>query len=832
MKRFIGIITILILSMLCVIGANAEAAGEYSDNAELMKGLEIFPSDFDKSEDDKVTRADFIKYILNFRGIESEQYTQSIGFYDVDELASYSPAINAGVTMGLVSGYDDGSFRPEETIICEHAAKVMVLALGGDALLKTGQATVADMVNEFGIAVNADGKEEMTYGLLAELLKKGLSAKPLLLGTSEDKALEYSENDALWVYHKIEKRRGIITANNLTGLKSENDASGQKGYIKLDGEEMQYDTENYGDILGKHMEAYVCLEDKDEPVIKYMTVTDKNKITVLQSDMIYGSDSAFSAYNFVYENENGKKTEKKLDGNTCVIYNGIAKPDYSKNNISPQVGWVTLIDNNADGKIEVVNVYNADLAIVAGSISTSSDASIITDKFDSSKFIRVNLDKLDDMEIFINGENGNVGNIKEDMLVIRGVNGEHTIMYVYDNTFTGTIDSIYEDELNIDGKKYKCSKSADLSDSDLHYGYLLDYTPDRETGSLDTIALKILSDENVLERFYIRDKINVNNKTLKLNKIDEMLNPNGAFARQPVRYKADEEHNITELHTVTENGMLRYEGEFTGDAEYAFYADTWSQKFYQDSDTLVFYIFDDMNACYVGGAFKNVVLNPRPYTHYFYNIDEKLNTVDMVVWKRTDTASQKAETVLPETKPIVVTQICQKVDSDGEVKDCIIGRRGSDELSIYYNDKMIQVYKDRFKEVKEGDIIYCEFDGKGNLNNIFMGFDSSKMQEYGTSNSSSTVNGMHQVVAHARKKLAYIKVTEKLNNRFLKYDDGTGADDNIQKIHTAASIYKVTKSSRGVFVSLSSYDEIQPDDEIYFDADTNTVWSLYILDYK
>lgn len=858
MKRFIGIITALILSMLCAVGANAQTAGEYSDNVELLKGLEIFSGDFDKSQDDTVTRADFIKYVLNFRGVDWEQYTKSVGFYDVDELSSYSPAVNAGVTLGLVSGYGDGSFRPEEAILCEHAEKIMVLALGGDKLLRSGRATVQSLVGEFGVSVNANGKSELTYELLSQLLKKALSAKPLVVEMGENTSLKFSESDALWVYHKTEKIKGVVTANELTGLKNAADAASRKGYIKLDGIEMQYDSDNSLDILGKHMEAYVCKEDENEPVIKYMTETKQNKITVLQSDMIYGSDSGFSAYNFVYENENGKVTEKKLDSNTCVIYNGIAKADYSKENISPKIGWVTLIDNNSDGKIEVLNVFNADLAIVSGKISGNSDVSVITDKFNSSKYIKLDSEQLDDTEIFINREPGNVGNIKEDMLILKGVNGEHTVIYAYDNTFTGKIEGISGDELRINGEIYKCSEAADISsaklnyeyrfytddnnlifafdkigtDNELHYGYLLDYKKDEESGEFDEIILKILTDENVLERFNIRDKIKVNDKSMKLEKIDELLNPGGAFSRQPVRFKLDENSNITELHTVTKDGMLRYEGEFTGDAEYAFYADTWSQKFYQDSETLVFCIFDDMDSCYVEGAFKNTVLNPRPYTHYFYNVDEKLNTVDMVVWKRTDTASQKAEEVLPETRSMVVTQVCQMLDSDDEAKNCIIGRRGSDEIKVFYNDKMIQVYKDRFNEVNEGDIIYCEFDGRGNLIKIFRGFDSSKMQEYGTCFSTNTVNGMHQLSGHARKKLAYLKVTEKLNNRFIKYDDGSGETDNIQKIQSAANIYKVTKSSRGVFVSMSSYDEIMTGDEIFFEADTNSVWNLYILDYK
>ena len=217
MKRFIGIITALILSMLCAVGANAQTAGEYSDNVELLKGLEIFSGEFDKSQDDKVTRADFIKYVLNFRGVDWEQYTKSVGFYDVDELSSYSPAVNAGVTLGLVSGYGDGSFRPEEAILCEHAEKIMVLALGGDKLLRSGRATVQSLVGEFGVSVNANGKSELTYELLSQLLKKALSAKPLVVEMGENTSLKFSESDALWVYHKTEKIKGVVTANELTG---------------------------------------------------------------------------------------------------------------------------------------------------------------------------------------------------------------------------------------------------------------------------------------------------------------------------------------------------------------------------------------------------------------------------------------------------------------------------------------------------------------------------------------------------------------------------------------------------------------------------------------
>ena len=104
MKRFIGIITVLVLSFFCITAVNAEG---YSDNAELMKGLEIFSGDFDKSENDKVTRADFIN---NINRADKVILDSAVSF-SYDDWTSY---IDEYKKLGIHSVYHSHQYHKRE----------------------------------------------------------------------------------------------------------------------------------------------------------------------------------------------------------------------------------------------------------------------------------------------------------------------------------------------------------------------------------------------------------------------------------------------------------------------------------------------------------------------------------------------------------------------------------------------------------------------------------------------------------------------------------------------------------------------------------------------
>lgn len=74
----------------------------------------------------KVTRAEFLKIIIEGSGLETDQ-SNKIPFKDVSEKAWYYPYIQKAYNEKFVSGYDDGTFKPDQTINKVEALKILAL---------------------------------------------------------------------------------------------------------------------------------------------------------------------------------------------------------------------------------------------------------------------------------------------------------------------------------------------------------------------------------------------------------------------------------------------------------------------------------------------------------------------------------------------------------------------------------------------------------------------------------------------------------------------------------------------------------------------------------
>jgi len=85
--------------------------------------------------DKTVNRAEFLKIVLAAQGSDVTSASNPTGFRDVDESAWYTPYIRYGKQQGIVQGYPDGSFRPEQPVNFAEALKMAYVALGisGDA---------------------------------------------------------------------------------------------------------------------------------------------------------------------------------------------------------------------------------------------------------------------------------------------------------------------------------------------------------------------------------------------------------------------------------------------------------------------------------------------------------------------------------------------------------------------------------------------------------------------------------------------------------------------------------------------------------------------------
>ncbi|ATW27275.1 S-layer homology domain-containing protein [Candidatus Formimonas warabiya] len=80
----------------------------------------------------KVTRAEFMKIIV--LALEIEAGDSAALFSDVDSTAWYAEFMNTAASAGIISGYEDGSAKPNHNITREEIAVMLVRAVGEDKM--------------------------------------------------------------------------------------------------------------------------------------------------------------------------------------------------------------------------------------------------------------------------------------------------------------------------------------------------------------------------------------------------------------------------------------------------------------------------------------------------------------------------------------------------------------------------------------------------------------------------------------------------------------------------------------------------------------------------
>lgn len=79
-----------------------------------------------------VNRAEFLKIVLAAKHIETASGLPPTGFKDVDEQAWYMPFVRYAKQHGIIQGYNDGTFKPNQAVNFAEALKMAYVALGID----------------------------------------------------------------------------------------------------------------------------------------------------------------------------------------------------------------------------------------------------------------------------------------------------------------------------------------------------------------------------------------------------------------------------------------------------------------------------------------------------------------------------------------------------------------------------------------------------------------------------------------------------------------------------------------------------------------------------
>ncbi len=298
----------------------------------------------------------------NFRFSTAKEYEAL--FYDLSTDNYYYYYIKGCYDNGVMNGYPDGTFRPNNPISTLETAKVLLYTLGyKDYVDAMGIQYVMNMTDLMdGISEVSDA---MTYSDFYRMMYNAYNA-PFCRATkyTSDGGVVCEMSDdytALEHLHGIRKGNGVVDGATATLLERP-DATMLDDMISIGGERYMFNAGNSTDYLGYNVDFYYKINQNNKTngnEVVYLYKTDKNRTLVLEHDVLEG----FSDFKFRYV-DNNKYETVEITIDTDVIYNGVACPVFTDEDMRPTFGSVTLIDNDKTKGYEVVIIENHEFYLV------------------------------------------------------------------------------------------------------------------------------------------------------------------------------------------------------------------------------------------------------------------------------------------------------------------------------------------------------------------------------------------------------------------------------------------------------------------------------------
>lgn len=187
-------------------------------------GIMVGDDKGDMKSEETITRAEIAAIILRITNVQSKSTYAGI-FDDVDDSHWAADDIQTAYDMGIIAGYGDGSFGPQDDVTYEQAVKMVVCAIGWGQRAElmgeypTGYIRQADELKILDHAKGGIG-DEIKRRTVAKLVYDSLTADyPVVTGSSISKAgaakFDYETRDGVTILsekRKIYWQEGMITA--------------------------------------------------------------------------------------------------------------------------------------------------------------------------------------------------------------------------------------------------------------------------------------------------------------------------------------------------------------------------------------------------------------------------------------------------------------------------------------------------------------------------------------------------------------------------------------------------------------------------------------------
>lgn len=341
-KKLSLLILIFLLS-----ASSVFASGTTADKVNTLTGLGIISEDY--SQERTVTLNEFLKATVNMM---SEDTVADDEVYDT------------ALVYGLIKKADKTELQ--SAVSFERALNIALNAMGYTHIVEmTGNDvnSVIESARSAELLTNVSGKvgESITGEAVINLLYN-MTEAPIFDVTITGGKVEYEMSEdktVLSYFRKISVIEGTVTATDST---SDSGADGlENGKIAIGDVIYDCDFDYTDDIIGLQVIAYVY-DVEDEARVLYIGLNSKK----LDKHEIDAKDIDFVANNFSYLSYVDNNKVKKLNLNPAlkVVYNGKFYDEYTKEDLMPKLGGITVIDTDDDKKYDYVHVKSYQTMVV------------------------------------------------------------------------------------------------------------------------------------------------------------------------------------------------------------------------------------------------------------------------------------------------------------------------------------------------------------------------------------------------------------------------------------------------------------------------------------
>ena len=612
MKKLLALM--LSMAMVFTIGTSVMAysdveEGTYvSEAVTVLSNLDILNGYEDGTfkPEATITRAEMAKIVceaLGYYGMGSDKTP----FDDVEPKHWAAGYINTAASLGIINGYGNGKFGPEDTVTYEQAVKMVVCALGYEAMAADRGGWPAGYTS---VAANIGLTKDMSSsvrGDIAVLIYNALTT-PVMEQTSYGSDTRYEVLDGAGnkEYKTILTKRDIYIATGIVGdtfnkdeIKFEVTRDSKDGEFEASEKEITFlmgnsDIANY---THQEVEVYVAEDDGEYTVLAVKAAKKTETFTLVSDDV---KDINGNKITYYVDSLNSSRTKTlTIDENATIEYNKVALA--ANETLETKIEGkddveIVFIENDGDSDYDVV-VMTEYVSAVVETVNASKDKITL-----GSRTITFDFDDSNKTYIFLDDEGNELtlADFEEDDVVAYVSDTANPkdadylkIIKLSNSVIIGTVDSVQNNEqiVTINDEEYKVIDTAiwnqistpgtegtfyvgltgkivyfDGSAVVGKYGYVIDAGTDGWND--DEIVIKMLTSKGI-------DKY-----TLRTSLTDKTGFDIDDYIGETVEYKINSQGLVSSLNIL---GTTAFDSKYNADTEIL-------NGKYLDKNTLVFVI--------------------------------------------------------------------------------------------------------------------------------------------------------------------------------------------------------------------------------------------------